>query len=249
MDAQTYMRRFSRWVRWRLPGAEADSVLADYADILTQRQDGDGAALVRDLGEPRQAARLLTEPRTYRRWLAAFAGMAVCLLLLLWMLLRERAYQLPAALVPFFLGMALWLVRFRPHRELRGTPIPRGLIRLLAAMAGIIAAAAIVVGSLFFGVWENWPPAWYGVTAHWTLCLAGTAGAGAGLFGLVKARISDRRWSALYVLGLTVLVISATVAETQHTLAVFTADWWVPCAIQCGVAGVVGAVGTGGALC
>ena len=74
MIQSSYRKRFSRLVRWRLPRAEAEGVLADYEEIFAHHRGEDDAALTRSLGEPRQAVGLLTQPGAYRRWLAAFSS-------------------------------------------------------------------------------------------------------------------------------------------------------------------------------
>lgn len=71
MDQQTYLKTLSYVLRWRLPKPEADEVLADYEEMFSQRPEDDGR-FIGGLGGPFQAARLFTEPKAYRRWLAAF---------------------------------------------------------------------------------------------------------------------------------------------------------------------------------
>ncbi|MCI9113213.1 MAG: hypothetical protein HFF96_02975 [Oscillibacter sp.] len=73
-----YFSRLSRAARWFLPPAEAAEVLEDYREIVAGRSEEE---LRRDLGTPRAAMRQLAQPKAYRRWLAAFAGLTVCLLL------------------------------------------------------------------------------------------------------------------------------------------------------------------------
>ena len=72
MDQQTYLKKFSHFVRWRLPKPEADEVLADYEALFSERLPGNDDAWIQDLGEPLEATRLLTEPKVYRRWRALY---------------------------------------------------------------------------------------------------------------------------------------------------------------------------------
>ncbi len=72
MDQQTYLKKFSHFVRWRLPKPEADEVLADYEALFSERLPGNDDAWIQNLGEPLEAARLLTEPKVYRRWRALY---------------------------------------------------------------------------------------------------------------------------------------------------------------------------------
>lgn len=249
MDRHTYMRAFTRQVRWRLPKPEADGVLADYKELLCQRPVDQDVGLVQDLGSPSQAARLLTERKPYYRWLVLFCGMVFCLLLPTVMLLRTAFFQssaIPMALL-LLLGMGASLAQFHPHPGTRKAPIPKALlVSLLVLLAGL-AAVGWILGCLMSGAWTHWPLAWYGVAAHWTLSLAGIAGAVCGVLGLVGARVADRRWSALYILGLTVLVVCVMIHAFLVSLV--TTDLWTPYAVRWGVMGAVGLIGTGVSLC
>ena len=91
MDAQTYLKKFSRIVRWKLPKSEADEVLADYQEMLAQCSGETTQAF----GQPAQAVRLLSEPKMHYRWLAIFALLAFCLLLSEFFLLRASFAQYP----------------------------------------------------------------------------------------------------------------------------------------------------------
>ena len=249
MIQSSYQKRFSRLVRWRLPRAEAEGVLADYEEIFAHHRGEDDAALTRSLGEPRQAVGLLTQPGAYRRWLAAFAWMAFCLLLPLVLLLRGRFWSQPTALMAGLLltGMAVSLAQFRP-RARRG-PMPRGLRPALAGLAVLLATVGWVLGCLFTGAWTSWPAEWYGLTAWWVLCLTGAAGAAAGLLGVVKARLDDRRWSALYILGLTAVAVCVLILAFLTSLDSASGVAWASYALPWGLLGAAGLVGTGVALC
>lgn len=184
MDQQTYLKTLSYALRWRLPKPEADEVLADYEEMFSQCPADSDDQFIGELGGPFQAARLLTEPKAYRRWLAAFGLMAFCLLLPQCLLLRARFDQYPAG----------WM---------------------------------------------------------FLLLAAGTAAALFGLFGLVKARISDRRWRALYVMGLMVLseCVLVIAVLVSMDLGGASSGWWGSCAGSMGLIGLFGLAGTGVALC
>ena len=130
MDKHTYMRQFARQVRWRLPKAEADGILADYEELLGQRLADQDADLVQDLGSPHQAARLLTERKPYYSWLILFCGMVCCLLLPTVMLLRTAFFQASTVSMALLLllGMSACLVQFHPHPGIRKTPVPKALL-------------------------------------------------------------------------------------------------------------------------
>ena len=249
MDQNTYQKRFSRLVRWRLPKSEADGVLADYEEIFAHHQGEDGTTLTQNLGAPWQAARLLTEPHAYRRWLAAFAWMAFCLLLPLGLLLRGQFWSRPTVLMTalFLSGMAVSLMQFRPGTG--KAPMPKGLRPALAGLAVLLAAVGWVLGCLFTGAWAGWPAEWYGLTARWVLTLTGAAGAAAGLLGVVKARLDNRHWSALYILGLTAVAVCVLILAFLTSLDSASGVAWASYALPWGLLGAAGLVGTGVSLC
>ena len=145
MNKKTYMKKFSRVVRWRLQKSEADEVLNDYEEMLLNHAEYDNDSLIQELGEPLQAVRLLTEPKAYHLWLSVFSVMAFCLLLpeimLLWAPFSWKPwYWLPELLL---VGIFTSLVWFRPCRKGIRCPLPNGFISiaatlLLGALAGVV---------------------------------------------------------------------------------------------------------------
>ncbi|WP_285824844.1 HAAS signaling domain-containing protein [Schaedlerella arabinosiphila] len=254
MDQQTYLKKLSCALHWRLPGSEAEDVLSDYQEIFSQRPAEADDRIIRDLGEPLQAARLLTEPDLYRRWLAAFGLMSFCLALPEFLLLRARFYGYPAGMMFLLLAAGtaaalMWFGIHRREREIR--PLPKGLCPMLAGLLVVLAAAALILAGLAAEIWKELPPALYGIAAYWTMSLAGTAAAVLGFFGLVKARISDRRWRALYITGLTVLAecVLVTAALVSMDLDAASSGWWVSYAGIMGGIGFIGLAGAGVSLC
>lgn len=250
MDKQTYLKCFSRAARWRLGHREAAEVVADYTELLAQRPPEQDNTLVEDLGKPQAAARLLTEEKPYRRWLWSFWAMIVCLLLPELILTGPYLSTQPRPIEygAFALGLALALVWFHPGGE--KTKRPRALLWILVAMAVLLAAAAAVLACLFTGAWENLPLERYGPTAFYTLSLASTVAVAAGIFGMIRARTDDRRWAALYVLGLTTALLSLQIITALMSL--YAADFQRLLqqeGLRWAVVGGIGLVGTGVVLC
>lgn len=250
MDKQTYLKRFSQAARWQLGGTEAAEVVADYTELLEQRPPEQDDRLIEDLGKPKAAARLLTEQKPYRRWLWSFWTMTACLLLPELILIGPYLSGQPRPIEygAFALGLALALVWFHPGGK--KTKRPRALLWVLAAMAMLLAAAAAVLACLFTGAWENLPLKWYGPTAFYTLSLASTVAVAVGIFGMIRARTADRRWAALYVLGLTTALLSLQIMTALMSL--YAADF--QCLLQqeglrWAVVSGIGLVGTGVILC
>lgn len=272
---KSYIVRLERWARWMLPRQEAEDVIADYRDIVGSppRPDGD---LLRDLGRPWDVIRPLAEQKAYRTWLAAFAGMAACVLLpghsgfgyFSWPLYRLCFEQGGLHLGPFLalLGAALALVWFRRRGDEPKPPVPKGLVAALAvllAWIGLVflfhwAALYHLDGFLALGPQVQVWPGPQGVTepffvfvSKWALMLLPHFVSYAALYWLVKARIRDRRWTAAYILTLAAVVITM---ETQAQLTSMDVTNTLEFGLQanllkCTAVTAIGLVGTGVALC
>lgn len=251
MDKQTYFKKLSRLVSWRLPQAEADEVLCDYRELLSQRPPEEDVSLVEELGTPLEAARMVTEPKPYRLWLVAFGVMAGCLLLPEVLLLRANFARFPIGLMAalFVLGTAVCLLWFRPRQRAGRRPLPRGLLPLSACVLLVLILAAAAAVSVAAGVWKSLPLRWHGPILLAILWCLGSAAAAVGLLGLVRARTADRRWRALYVLALTVLVECVLVAAVLCTLDADLSAAWRAHAVYLATIGAAGLAVTGGCLC
>lgn len=76
-----YMTRLECAARWRLPPQEAEDVIADYRDIVSNPPRTE-EELRREVGDPEQVIRLLVSPpRAYRIWQAVFIALSACILI------------------------------------------------------------------------------------------------------------------------------------------------------------------------
>ena len=211
-----YMTRLERWARWMLPRQEAEDVLADYRDIV--------------------GIRPLAQPRQYRTWLAAFAVMAACLLIPAYSPLPGGLYfvwfnmfvsDIPGfTFCRFFLivGAAVSLVWFRPRKGEAKAPLPRAVPIALAVLLAFMALVwwafwqltlypgGALVNPIFhlpFGFW--WPLSDVYVGGNLLMLLLECAAVPLMILGvaaLVKARVRDRRWRAVYFLSLSAMMLS-----------------------------------------
>ena len=272
-----YMTRLTRAALWRLPRQEAEDIIADYQDMVGTPPRPD-AELVRDLGSPVQAVKLLTQPRPYRLWLAVFALLSACVLLpaaalltgtsvfrFLWQygLSSNRLWQ-----VSLPVGLIVSLVWFR-RCGAKGPRLPRAilpvLLLLLAGMAAvwwllwqfaIFPNGAITsdpqLQMIFFGL-PSVRIGPVGYILHGALAWASAAAGVVGIVGLVKARTGDRRWLAAYILSLALVAMNVSVLTflTSMSLDYFTFldDWWVRFLPRYLAITAAGLIGTGVALC
>lgn len=255
-----YLSRLNRAARWYLPAAEAAEVLEDYREIVEGRSEEE---LRRDLGTPRTVARQLVQKKAYRRWLAVFGGLSVCLLLpaadvvrgaLSWLfgLFLNDALKTPRyAELMLPLGTVLALVWFqrsgRKEQKLSKWVVPL-LIFLLLGIAWVS-----FLGWLLFA--ERWDllNSLFPEERVWlhrlTLGLDALAAGVIGMLGLVKARLTDRRWRAVYVLGLTGAVACLFIWKMYTGMFWdYRPGWQTPYVIRYTVITLLGLIGTGVSL-
>ena len=79
LTRRQYLTRFSRTARWLLGTADAAEAISDYRELVFQ-EGRDESKLVEELGDPVQAAWLLTDAREYKRWQRALAILVCCVL-------------------------------------------------------------------------------------------------------------------------------------------------------------------------
>ena len=274
---KTWPDRFARWAGWYLPPAEAGEVTADYRELLA----GDARTeeeLERDLGRPRAAARMLVRPGPYRLWLGVFVLLAVCLALpglsplpgvhpVFWNNLFGWYYlSRPMALA----GAVVALVWFR-RKGHRGEKPPRALPVFLAVL---LAWCALVLGFNWLwmhdptGIWDIWgevrrlirmgpvPETISLLVAVADSSLEWIGGLGmvlVGLYALWKARTEDRRWAAVYILAMSVMLVCLSTLALLTSMDVVSGPvtWatFLPFFRTDAVIAVLGLAGTGAALC
>lgn len=262
-----YLTRLDRWARWMLPRAEADDVIADYREITSDPE------MLRGLDKPRNVIRPLAQKKPYYTWLAAFAVLAACLLIPAISPLPGGPYPVWFNLfftsIPGFnfcrlfliTGTALSLIWFRPRQGEPNAPLPRPIPVLLAAELVLLAAVWWLSWQLSLfpdGIFTDqafWLPFLiyvdpYTESSHifmvlllWASPIIAILGAAA----LVKARTRDRRWRAVYVLSLSLLMLDFCVLNTLTSM-----DWTLSPAfpLQYSVEiTAIGLIGTGVSLC
>lgn len=275
-----YMTQLERAARWRLPAQEAEDVIADYRDIVSDPE------LLRGLGKPQNVIKPLTQPKEYKKWLAVFALLSACILIpgmnaIGWFgnLIRICFAVDTWGWVPLmhlgpvlaFIGSVGTLVWFRKN-GLKGDKLPRA-ISVLLALLGVWTVAILTVDWYWIGDPQGFAemlgwtrPTYFGMTygppdyqvsrsvdllCSLTQC-GGIITTLLGLFALVKARTDDRRWAAVYVFSAAAMIV------TLETFALICRQGWEPddvytlqwsSLVYCAVVGLLGAAGTGVALC
>lgn len=263
LTREQYLKKFSRAVRWRLPPQESEEAIADYRELVLE-EERDESKLVEELGEPVQAAHLLTDVQTYRRWLKVFAVLAFGVFLLAkWAFMGHSSFYFSFAEQWWYpvwvmeVGLVLSLYWFRRHGQKNGA-ISKWLVLALAVV--LIAGCGVM-----YGIWDVTGAVMYEQVLEHRLRLiqqvdlviaammyVGALSALAAFAGLVLAKCYDRRWLALYILGVTVAAMIGFVTFNFKSMDLSVPDpyelrsylfaWLIPI-------GAAGLIGTGVAMC
>ncbi len=253
-----YFSRLSLWARWYLSKKEAAEVLEDYREIIDGRSEEE---LRRDIGRPKDAVCCLVQPAVYQRWLKVFAVLSAAVLIpavspffhhrMFWWNIPYAVNQIPEAML-----LAVWILSFLWFRQNGGrtAAFPKAvLLWMLVPAAGMvwawyIASAALYQLTVLRDYLIQHPLLGQGI--HLTLLWSGLAMGLVSLLGLIKARLGDRRWRALYVFGLTgtLLNLSVWAFLTSMNLDVHP-GWQTPILIRCMSITVLGLAGTAVSLC
>ena len=270
LTGKQYLAKFSRSARWRLGSGEAAEAIGDYREMVYQ-EGRDETRLLEELGDPVQAAWMLTEVREYKRWRRVFAVLLCCALFCaewsfaglpfygevvhygLYMETKFLQFLLPAAL-----AVTLAVLWFRREGSKLG-PVPRRLVLALALTALAGAAVLVQAWRCFDMTWDIMFDNGHGIRTYEFAAVmelvidVGFIAPLAGVAGLLLARCYDRRWIALFVLGLAVSVLCLMCQELifsvnplcgpgeRAEIRVYLFRWLVP-------VGAVGLIGTGVAL-
>lgn len=274
MTRSQYLSRFSFMIRWRLSYGEASDIISDYEDIFNQNEKTE-EEVCHELGKPGKAARLLGSRFSYLCWLAVFTILAIPVIALFYSMLsfsplqswigiscpQLRAYTLLFLSAVSLIISLIWFRLQRRDQGIRGTrqrcfPVSQLLVLFLFVLAatGVAAYAFYFVRKLY-----SFQPVYS--LAHKLsalLLLLGSFSAVAALAALVKSRISDRRWSSVFVCGLTVLLISTFFYQILTSLDLHpdanntfeSLHWILMKELKgYGVIGITGLLGTGVSLC
>lgn len=267
----TYFEALTRAARWHLPPAEAQEVLEDYAAMLeeTPRSEED---LRREVGDPTAAVMALVEPKKYRCWLLVFGVLTVWLMLPALStlpgyaagVLEDFLAGLARILLPYpvmpvlslLIGILTALLWFR-RQGIKTGPRPRGLLPLmLVPLAGMATAwwVAWVMMSGNGALWNRIPfqAGTVGLLINSVLGGSSLVVALLGLWALVRARLGDRRWAALFILALAAVALTLTVLFMLHSYDLDdygSPGWWYRFFAEYLSITLLGLAGTGVALC
>ena len=206
MNQEQWLNKFSLAVRWRLPPTQAAEVVSDYRELLAESGEAEPC---KSWGAPAVSARRLGFSRRYGAWLAVFFLLSACPAGTAALLFLRRGGW-GRALFLFTLGLLLSLLWFfRLDGEKPSGKLPKGLVLWLGGLLAVFFAGmgALAVMGTAPGYFPWLHSGIIGAAATAVLRFTGFCAVLSALAGLVLARVRDRRWQALYLLGLTVAAV------------------------------------------
>ncbi len=227
MNNKTFFAQLNLALHWYLPQPEADEVQEDYQDMQRQAAE-DGEVFPPKEDDPQKIARSLSDRREYHRWLLAFGAMLACPLaatvflinyyvpILDWYTASGLIYLL------FWLGLLAALLWNRRCRQ-RQPAVPRPP-RLLAGCAALTLFDIVSLGlAISWTVYIRLVPSYYNMWVNGTMmntyialvCLTNVLYC---LAALLRSRLENRRWLALYIIGITMLLGAMLYLDHLHTM-------------------------------
>lgn len=140
--------------------------------------------------------------------------------------LTDFAAECTAVVGLYFIGEGLSMLYFRSlDREKRHEPRPRKLLLFMFAelvLALVILSVAIMsyigFNTEMVQVFDILSSENIGRTITRVIQIIAVILSGLGVFSLYKAKVSDRRWRALYCFGITVVLLCSFVVSYQHSV-------------------------------
>lgn len=242
-----YFSRLKLAARWQLERGEVDDVLSDYQDLMHSRSEEE---LLRDFGSPVQAIKVVSQPRFYYQWIAAFVIMAALLPL-------TFRFQL-TAMVPALLVAFLWF-QLRGARE-NNDRLPRGFFPILTVQAVLLLFVWVLIWFSLFGMHSDMlallenvvQPRNIGPLFYQSLRAVQDCALFSGLCGLVAARLGDRRWRIIYITGILLIALAGALISLLTWMdipTVFAPKWYLPYLQKFMIITAIGLVGTGFGFC
>lgn len=239
-----YFSRLRIAARWQLEHSEAEDVLSDYQDLVHSRSEEE---LLRDFGPPSQVIQLVRQSTPYNQWMVVFVVLTALLPL-------SSPFQLKA-MVPALLLAFVWF-QLRGTRE-NGGRLPRRFIPVMTAQAILFLFAWVLIYCSINAKVVSWlasleHPGRVGGIVYRCLCVIRGGSFLLGLYGLISARLGDRRWRAVYIFALLSITLAGALIAFLSNMSFDcfpNETWFLPELLNYLFITVIGLIGTGVGLC
>ena len=255
MDKKTYLKQFSRLVRWRLPAEEAEDVISDYKELLSIQPE-DGQELVKKLGTPFAAVQQLKTAKEYKCWLVVFSALTLCSAFFFCGLFTggdfgwRYSQAFNTAIFYLFIGLAA----FWKWKSPRGKGKCPGLLSVMLGLLGTAAVLAALIAFWLIPIIQYLKGDVPFISGDWVAPLfaavlrldSGLAFI-LGITGLINSRLRDRRWLSVSTMAVTVLFIAMNMVLLMTSLS--DPDAVCPAVMRLIPPAVIGILGVIWSLC
>lgn len=229
LNNKSFFTQLNLALHWYLPQLEADEVREDYRDMQRQAAEA-GEVFPPKEDNPLKIARNLSDRREYRRWLLAFGVMLACPLAVGAYLVNYYFPLFDWQNSVFFTQMFFWLgllaaLHWNRHSRRRLPALPRPP-RLSAGCAALAVFNLVSLGlAISWTVYIMLVPDYYNMWINGTImntyialvCLPNILYC---LAAVLRCRLENRRWLALYVVGITLLLGAMLYLDYLHTMVI-----------------------------
>lgn len=221
MDKKVYLSRFSKLARWRLPAGEAEEVINDYTELLDSHPE-EGTALVKTLGDPEVAVKLLGITGEYACWMVVFGAVGLALLYFLAGILFNGGLDLSLfdmAQILYYLTVGL--IAFWKWKSPKSKGRCPGLRPAMLGLLILAAMLAAVCGFIYYDCVNDFVISgdWIAPLLITVLVLAGCASFAAALTGMIRCRMYDHRWLIVSETAVMILFLCLQMTLLIRTLA------------------------------
>lgn len=211
MEIKEFFHKLNQAVHWFLPYGEANEVMAEYQE-MQQQAAANGSQLFQPDEKPWQIAKELQNPREYRKWLRIFALLLLFPLGHVLLFVASPFFGLTVANISpirifFWLSLALALFWARQCR--RQSAAPRRSAKMFVGSAVWLIFGLVIVCPAIYWYFELFTGKYYWLTGRFLvnyLTLCGLIYILVGVYSLVKCRLVDYSWLALYIISITLLL-------------------------------------------
>lgn len=244
MTAKSYLNCFSAFAHWKFPAKDADGIVEDYRDFFSDT-GASSEPLTKRLGNPTAALRQLGIALHYRLWLVVFSLFVLCMGILsvdLFTNAQERRLDEIVTVV----GLALVVFWFLGTKNRPKQPGSKIILLIIFALAIFVC-----VEGLLLYIASRTTSLYWAKIVHISVPCIGLVSAIIGIFGLVMARIYDRRWRALYTFAMMVVMLSLLMLSILHSMEPYDTPQalWVSRLFEGGVLLAAGLTATAVSLC
>lgn len=215
-----YLDKLSRIAHWELSKEEAADIMNDYREMFEESLSSNEKISYEN---PYQVIKGLRDNKQYFSWLLVFIVMITCLLSIgICLFFKQYYFELVFVMYILAQGFSTFYFRMVDKGKL-SDPCPRKLILLLGVEVFLLLIILGISNELYcefsinISLFKNIvTPQDIGKITAFMIQIIAVILTVISKFSLYKAKISDRRWRALYSFGITVVTLCVLIFSNLY---------------------------------